>query len=181
MNKFNFFTPLMHYKEYKLIEKYLDKNDILLEWGSGNGTIYFSGLVKKIITIEHDKFYWDRTEIAIKTYNIKNIDNILIQSKSKLIPNKENRYEVFEEYINYPKNNNLYFDKVLIDGRGRKYCALSILDMINANNLVFIHDFNFNNVEGYEDEDYFNDILNKYDIVERVLEGRGIVALKKKI
>lgn len=181
MNKFNFFTPLMHYNEYKLVEKYLNKNDIFLEWGSGNSTLYYSDLVKKLITIEHDKFYWEQTEASIKVFNIKNIENILVVSKIKLIPNKENRYKVFEEYINYPKNNNIKFTKVLIDGRGRKFCALSILDIIDENVIVFIHDFNHDDVEGYPDEEYFNDILKYYDIVERVTDGRGIVALRKKM
>lgn len=181
MNKFNFFTPLMYYNEYKLVEKYLNKDDIFLEWGSGNSTIYFSGMVKKLITLEHDKYYWDQTESAIKMFDIKNIENILIISKVNLRPTKENRYKVFEEYINFPKNNDIEFTKVLIDGRGRKFCALSILDIIDENVIVFIHDFNHDDVEGYPDDDYFNDILKHYDIVERVLDGRGIVALKKKI
>jgi hypothetical protein len=180
-NKFEFFTPLMHDFEYKMIEKYINKDDVFLEWGSGNSTIYFSGLVKKLITIEHDLSYFKQIDSTIKMFDIKNIDNILIVSKVNLIPTKENRYKVFEEYINYPKNNNLEFTKVLVDGRSRKHCALSILDMIDENVIVFIHDFNHNDVEGYSDDTYFDEILEHYDIVERVTDGQGIVALRKKI
>lgn len=180
MNRLSFFTPLMHDFEYKFIEKYLTEDDILLEWGSGNSTIYFSGIVKKVITIEHDVDYYNQIDSTIQMYDIKNIDNILIQSKSKLKPIKENREKIFEEYINYPKKQKLEFTKVLVDGRGRKFCALSILDMIDDDCLVFIHDFNHNDVEGYPDEKYFDDILKYYDIYDRVFEGQGIVALKKK-
>jgi hypothetical protein len=180
MNKFESFVPLMHYNEYKLVEKYLNKDDILLEWGSGNSTMYWSGIVKKVITIEHDIDFYNQTETAIKIYDIKNIENIFVP-QLKLVPNRENRYKVFEKYINYPRENKLKFTKALIDGRGRKFCALSILDMIDENVIIFIHDFNYNNVEGYEDENYFDDILKHYDIVERVTDGQGMVALKKKI
>lgn len=179
MNKFESFTPLMHEKEYRFIEKYLTKDDIFLEWGSGNGTIYFSGLVKKLITIEHDVDYWNLTQTTIDLYDIKNIENILITSKVNLPPTKENRYKVFEEYIHYPKNNNLEFTKVLVDGRARKYCVLGLLDT-NYDGIVFLHDSNFNDVEGYVDDEYFKDIYEHYDVIDRVEEGRGIVALKRK-
>lgn len=181
MNKFEFFTPLMHVYEYKFIEKFLNEDDIFLEWGSGNSTIYYSGIVKKLITIEHDVDYHKQTEIAIKMYDIKNIDNILIRTNDNFPATRENRYKAFEDYINYPKNNNLKFTKCLVDGRARKFCAQSIVDMIDENVIVFVHDFNYNNVEGYEDEEYFDDILKYYDIIERVTEGQGIVALKKKM
>ena len=179
-NKFESFTPLMHKFEYEFIEKYLNSDDILLEWGSGNSTIYFSGLVKKVMTLEHDIDYYNQTENTINAFDIKNIENLYIKTKNGP-PTKEYRYECLEEYINYPKNNNLEFTKVLVDGRGRKFCALSILDMIDESCIIFIHDFNHNDVEGYEDDEYFEDILNNYDIIERITDGQGIVALKKKI
>ena len=179
-NKFESFTPLMHEKEYKLIEKYLKPDDILLEWGSGNGTIYFSGLVKKVITLEHDPYYFNQIDTTIKVYSIDNIDNTLIVSKVNLIPDKKNREKVFEEYIKYPIVNKLEFDAVLVDGRARKHCVLALLET-DYDGIVFIHDFNHNDVEGYVDDEYFNDILDKYNIVEQVFEGRGIVALKRKI
>ena len=176
MNKFQGFTPLMHKLEYELIEKYLSKDDIFLEWGSGNSTIYFSDMVKKVITIEHDRDYWNQTESAIKIYDIKNIDNIFVSGDST----KTKRDEIFWDYINYPMKNKLDFNRILVDGRARKYCAMEVSKYIDDNCLVFIHDFNHNDVEGYPDETYFEDILKYYDIVERVTEGQGIVALKKK-
>lgn len=179
MNKFDFFTPLMHEFEFKFIENFLQKNDILLEWGSGNGTIYFSSLVKKLISLEHDKDYYDIIKKTIDAYQIKNIDLYYIPG-TKVKDQKKERHIAFADYINFPIKNNLKFDKVLIDGRARKHCAISISEYIDYETLVFIHDFNFNNVEGYEDENYFNDILEKYYIFDQVTKGQGIVALKKK-
>lgn len=173
------FTPLMHEFEYKFIEKFLEKTDILLEWGSGNGTIYFSNLVKKIISIEHDKDYYDIIRKTIDAYNIQNLELYHVPGV-KVQNQKKERHIAFADYINFPIINNLKFNKVLIDGRARKHCAIAISDYIDYDTLVFIHDFNFNNVEGYEDENYFNDILEKYYIFDRVTKGQGIVALKKK-
>jgi hypothetical protein len=88
MNKFETFTPLMHEKEYKFLEKFLTPDDILLEWGSGNSTIYYSGIVKKLISIEHDIYYYDQIKKTIDVYDIKNVDLIHIPPQ-----NGENRKE----------------------------------------------------------------------------------------
>lgn len=168
-NKFEFFTPLMWPHEYKFIEKFLNKNDVLLEWGSGNSTLYWSGLVKKIISIEHDKNWINHIEIAKTAYGIKNIKiHHVAAHTSDPIPC---RYEQFKDYVEYPKKNKLNFTKVLIDGRARKYCAKSIYDIIDDNVIVFIHDFN---------RPDYQKTLKYYDIIEVLEEGQGIVALKKK-
>lgn len=175
MNKFESFTPLMRDFEYKFIEKYLTPEDILLEWGSGNSTIYFSGLVKKLISIEHDVDYYNQIKKTIDVFNIDNIDLIHIPPIEG-----RNRKEQLKNYLEYPIKNNLKFTKVFIDGRGRKYCVEILKGYIDKDVIVFIHDFNHNNVEGYEDPDYFDDILSNYDIIERITDGQGIVALKIK-
>jgi hypothetical protein len=170
MNKFKSFTPLMAKDEYQFIEKYLNKDDILLEWGCGNSTIYYSGLVKKLISIEHDIDYFNFIKNAINAYNIDNIEQIHIPAHYPQ-PNPS-RYEQFKDYIEYPSKNNLKFTKVLIDGRGRIYCAFSIVNMLNENVIVMIHDFN---------REEYQYVLDYYDIVDRITHTRqGIVALKKK-
>jgi precorrin-6B methylase 2 len=179
MNKFEFFTPLMHKHEYEFIKKYLNKDDILLEYGSGSGTIYFSGIVNKVIAIEHDTFWFDKVKSVIDNYSINNIE--LYQVNGRSVENQKlHRHIAFKDYIKFPKDRGVKFNKVLIDGRARKHCAEFIAENYDENVIVFIHDFNFNNVEGYDDEDYFSDILKKYDIIEFERSGQGIVALKKK-
>lgn len=173
------FIPLMHEFEYKFIESYLNKNDVFLEWGAGNGTIYFSNFVKKLISLEHDKDYYEIIKKTIDAYQIENIELHHVPGV-KVQDQKTQRHIAFGDYIKFPIVNKLEFDKVLIDGRARKHCAISIADYISEDVLVFIHDFNHNNVEGYEDESYFDDILRCYDVFDRVEKGQGIVALKRK-
>lgn len=169
MNKFHMFQPLMFPHEYNFIEKYLNKDDILLEWGCGNSTIYFSGLVKKVCSIEHDIRWVEKMQKVIKAYYI---DNIIIHHVASHSPDPiPCRYEQFKDYVEYPKQHKLKFTKVLIDGRARKYCAKSIYDYIDENVLVFIHDFN---------RPDYQKTLKYYDVVEQLKEGQGIAVLRKK-
>jgi hypothetical protein len=63
------------------------------------------------------------------------------------------------------------FNKVLIDGRARKYCAKSLWNHIDQNVIVFIHDFN---------RPDYQRTLKYYDILDVNWNGQGIVALRKK-
>jgi hypothetical protein len=81
------------------------------------------------------------------------------------------RYEQFKDYVEYPKTNNLKFNRVLIDGRARKYCAKSIYDMVSDDTIIFIHDFNRLD---------YQKTLKYYDVIDRLTIGQGIAALKKK-
>lgn len=73
-NKFESFRPLMNEWEYKFIEKHLQPNDVLLEWGSGNSTLYWSGIVSKVISIEHDIDWINDLGTVIDAYNVKNVE-----------------------------------------------------------------------------------------------------------
>lgn len=169
MNKFNSFRPLMHEHEYKFIEKYLTKDDVLLEYGSGNSTLYFSGIVNKVISIEHDIDWIHSLNKVISAYDIKNIE--LYHVAAHTPDPKPCRYAQFKDYIHYAEKQKFKFTRALIDGRARKYCAKYIYDIIDTNVLVFIHDFNRSD---------YQMSLKYYDIVDITTKGQGIVALKKK-
>lgn len=169
MNKFEFLTPLMHKHEYKFVEKYLNKDDILLEWGSGGSTIYFSGIVKQILSVEHDLDWINNIDKIVEAYGITNVKQYHVPAHTPdPIPC---RFAQFKDYIEFPRINELKFTKILIDGRARKYCAKDIYNAIDENVIVMIHDFN---------RPDYQMTLKYYDIIEQLTEGQGIVALKKK-
>lgn len=132
--------PWMDYKEIDLIKSYLTPTDIMLEWGSGGSTTTFSPLVSKYYSIEHVKDWYIKVDKELEKVQLgSKVTNILQEPDfPRTIPTKD--WE-FESYINYPSKFNTNFDKVLIDGRGRQYCATYILDYLNPGAKVFIHDF----------------------------------------
>ena len=62
-----------------------------------------------------------------------------------------------------------YYTKVFIDGRARVYCALDVLDYIDKDSLVIIHDFGRTK--------YYENLKEHYDIVERYI---NLGVLRKK-
>ena len=73
----------MSQAEIEMIEKYLSPETIMLEYGSGGSTLYFSKFVKEYYSIEHDKKWYD--EIKIKISDNDKIKTFLSE-KIKLDP-----------------------------------------------------------------------------------------------
>lgn len=178
MSRFSSFRPLMHEHEYKFIERYLKREDVLLEYGAGNSTLYFSDFVKKLISLEHDVDYYNQIKKCIDGYGADNVELYHVEPTIK--DTKVKRYDQLKDYIEFPVKKEFKFNKILIDGRARKECALFLSDHISDKDIVFIHDFHRNDIEGYIDDNYHNEILAKYDVLEFEKRGEGIVALKKK-
>ncbi len=156
---------IMKKEELELIKKYLDLTDIVLEWGCGGSTILFSKYVKKYYSIEH-AFPW---YYKIKQLVPKNVVMTFVPPNS----NKKNlpiEFQ-FKDYIK--KVNNLkvsFFNKVLIDGRARTWCAEEVLLYVNEDSVIFIHDF-------YSRPRYHG-IFKFYKEVDGI---KDLIVLKKKI
>ena len=56
-------------EELDIVEKYLDKNFVMLEYGSGGSTLYFSKHVKEYHSIEHDFSWFKKIESKITNPN----------------------------------------------------------------------------------------------------------------
>jgi len=141
----------------------------MLEWGSGGSTLYFCDMVREYHSIEHD-LKWYET-VADHTKEKQNLQIYHIPSD---LPRDRifgpSKYEEFVTYINYVDTINKKFDKVLIDGRGRQWCAEKVINYLNQDAIVFMHDF------GVPGRERYNSVLNHYTIIGKV---KDLVALKK--
>jgi hypothetical protein len=158
-------------EEINTIRKYLKPTDIMLEWGSGGSTLYFSHFVDYYYSIEHDTEYYNSIEDEI--FNRNNIVLKLVPNNSpRSLPTKK---EEFIDYIRAVNTFNKKFDKVLIDGRARQWCGIEVLPYIDNNSIIFVHDWV---------RDRYHTLLEYYYIVEEIpsnqLDANGLVVLRKK-
>lgn len=135
------------------LDKFLKPDMILFEYGSGISTIYFSKHVKKVISIEHDKQWFEIINSKIKESEIHNC--LLSLEEPKLIDGTSSEHLLtifnaysrkyrklsFEKYCKsikrYPKN---YFDLVFIDGRTRIGCMLYSIPRIKKGGYLMVDD-----------------------------------------
>lgn len=157
----------MDKKEIKLLTTYLKKEDIMLEWGAGGSTLYFSKFVKQYYSIEHD-FNWYYHVKQLAPSRVK----LFYVPREHKFPTRKNQNQ-FYSYIKIIHDLGIKkFDKVLIDGRSRIQCAKEVLNYLDEKSLVFLHDFNA--------RPQYNSILKDYDLVENLKSTKGLVILKPK-
>jgi len=151
------------------ILRYLDPSDIMLEWGAGGSTLYFSKYVKEYHSIEHSPKYYQQlvNEVADNTHLY-----LCEANASRTLPTQEHQ---FIDYINYVEKLNIKFDKVLIDGRARQWCAIKVLKYLNKDAIVFVHDWI---------RLRYHSVLEHYELIEEtssmLIDANGLGILKVK-
>lgn len=99
----------------------LNKNLRIFEYGSGNSTLFLENKVKEIISIEHDKKWYQTMKKKV--------------TKAKLFyKNLENNYE--KAILEFDKT----FDLIIIDGRKRVKCIKNSLEKLNEDGIIILDD-----------------------------------------
>lgn len=133
----------------------ITKTHRVLEYGSGESTIEIADKCLSILSIEHQKQWYD------KLIELKPINCELILREPNL-PYKEGvhcgTYEQFKSYIEAPLDKGP-FDIILIDGRARVACASIVKLITHDNTLIFIHDYN---------RPEYAEVLNYLELIEQV-------------
>lgn len=124
----------------------LNQNQKVLEYGSGESTLEISKIVKSILSIEHQKNWYEKISKKMPS----NVNLILREPN---LPYKEGghcgTYEEFKDYVDYPLNHGP-FDIIFIDGRARTSCASICKKISHDNTIIFVHDFDLKNRKEYE-------------------------------
>ena len=171
--------------ERNLIEKELSPETIMVEWGSGGSTLYFSTFVKQLCSFEHNPKWYQDIKDNIENQGVHNVEYHYAPSDHWFTKPPGHRQEgyrgtpikYFETYVNaierYERGT---FDVALIDGRCRMYCAVKLLPYLKDNGFLYIHDF-WNRRQ-------YHEVFKFYDEVESKKRKDGcpqtIIKLKKK-
>ncbi len=156
-------------EESNFLKSYLNKSQIMLEWGAGWSTLEFSKYVKEYYSIEHNFYWYQRVKSRIESNTKIYYAPPNTRDLKWFPPDKRGDKESFKSYIGFADvlgSLGKRFDVVFIDGRARSFCALKALDFLKEEAVVFIHDFG---------RPRYWDILRRYSIVD--IEG-SMAALK---
>jgi hypothetical protein len=148
----------MHEEEKAVIEKYLNPDVTMMEWGSGGSTIEFSKQVKKYYSVEHNWEWYNKVNNVIPA----NVE-LFYKQIATLPPDSEyhqSTYEHYSDYLDVVYQIGDMFDVALIDGRARRLCALKVMPYLKPNAIVVIHDWCL--------RDPYHCVLDYYDLVDKV-------------
>ena len=90
----------------------------MLEWGSGNSSLFFAQRVKELYSIDHNIEWYEK----VKQFKIKNQTLVFADT----------------DYELKPKEFNVKFDIILIDGVKREACSKEATKMLNNGGLIIL-------------------------------------------
>jgi len=163
--------PHMSENEKQLFKKYLNNCTHYWEFGGGGSTAWACDIatIQSIVTIESDRQYANKLKGDFKKADIRWTD--IGSTGNWGAPTDYSKMELWKTYPNNWLSKSHEPDLVLIDGRFRVACALTVLlHSDNTNNpYILIHDFN--------NRQEYHCILVFYTIIETV---DTLVVLQKK-
>jgi hypothetical protein len=177
--------PYMSESERLLHEKYMSKDKIVLEYGSGGSTIYFSKFCKEIISLEEELIWYKlilnmirRDKLNIKIYKVPKIGSNLTGNGPDIGIIKHKDLIKYIHLLPYK-----HYDIVIIDGptSSRALCAEEILQFIDNNSIIFWHEY-YHNIDEYSknvvEKNY--EILEKASGIGKYSSGDNLAVMRKK-
>jgi tRNA A58 N-methylase Trm61 len=124
VDKNNSPTPWLTYPALDFLSERLNQDLLIFEYGSGNSTIYYSKIVKKVIAVEHNKEWY------------KKIKNKLPENSQIIFVNLD--YNGI--YCQAIKSTNQKFDIIIIDAEDRVNCIKNCLNNLSENGVIILDD-----------------------------------------
>ncbi|HAY33007.1 MAG TPA: FkbM family methyltransferase [Bacteroidetes bacterium] len=117
--------PWTTYPFIDFISNRLTNKISIFEYGSGNSTMFWSLYVKQVVSVEHDKGWFETTKKV--SGNSKNIHIIYAEP-------------TLEKYVGSIKNTNQLFDIIMIDAIHRNECLIAAVDFLTEQGLIILDD-----------------------------------------
>lgn len=176
--------PTLSRAERKLITSRLEPRHVVLEWGSGPGTVYFSPSVASYYSIQHDEHRYERVQRELMRYRRTNVHHLLVPASESRrgaanhTRPSEARYSQYRQYIEIPAQLGVpRFDRVIVNGRSRPECARAILPYLADDAVVFMFDY-FGSK--YPAAEYDRVLGDHFEIVDYVPTNRTLAVLRPK-
>jgi hypothetical protein len=116
--------PWFTYPSIDFFSPRLNKNQVLLEFGSGNSTLFFAKKTKKVVSIEHNKDWFN-----ITTKSVPENSNIILTKSESLI-----------DYLFPVKEFTTEINIVVVDGIHRNDCLKNSLEVLSSDGVIILDD-----------------------------------------
>jgi precorrin-6B methylase 2 len=116
--------PWVTYSFIDFIADRIQKDHTVFEFGSGNSTFYYAQRAQKVVSVEHDKAWFEKIS-ASKPLNSEMIFCELQKDG---------------DYSKMPESMGLKFDIIIVDGRDRVNCCYHSLTALSERGVIVLDD-----------------------------------------
>ena len=159
-------------------KKYLEKDMVGAEFGSGSSTLFFAPRISKLYSVEHNEEWYNLINEKLKGLNSSNVDYrfVLQNDKADFVDDvfdlEEKRdFEIRRDYVNYFRALNDIqdhsLDFAIVDGRARTECCHEILPKIKKGGILILdnserkrYELVFEQLKDYEMYETTNGLTN---------------------
>jgi hypothetical protein len=148
-------TPWMTFQSANMLGKELNANSSVFEYGGGGSTLFCLDKGAKVITIEHDKQWFDRLKQNVFQSGIEakwegkfTPPNLFLATSQPRDPADPDSYVSSDQaftgfsFENYATSIDVYedasFDVIIIDGRSRPSCLKHASTKLKCGGLLFL-------------------------------------------
>lgn len=148
INSFESGIPWINLPACRFLEKHLQKNSIVLEYGVGGSTIFFLRKYQRLVSIEHDE-QWLRkaTKAATKKNIIKKWKWILKKPAKNSKAKNQKKFQKCADPLflqSYAKAAEIFkdgsFDCIMIDGLARDACFIHAHKKLKKGGILVLDD-----------------------------------------
>lgn len=116
--------PWVTYSFIDFIADRIQKDHTVFEFGSGNSTFYYAQRARKVLSVEHDKAWFDK----ISASKPSNSEMIFCELQKD------------GDYSKMPERMGLKFDIIIVDGRDRVNCCYHSLTALSERGVLVLDD-----------------------------------------
>lgn len=129
-------VPWLASPAVSMLEDLLEEQDRVLEWGSGDSTIWFAERSREVVSIEHKPEWYENVLERCRSEHVGNVRILL-----RRIERPHDTHDPEHPYVQAPvKCSQGAFDLILVDGRLREYCARAAPDWLKPGGILIIDD-----------------------------------------
>ncbi|SKB66841.1 class I SAM-dependent methyltransferase [Daejeonella lutea] len=137
--------PWVTYSFIDFISQRIKDSHTVFEFGSGNSTLYYAKRAKKVVSVEHDKAWYEK----IAGSSPSNAEMIFCDLQSN------------GDYSRMPSSLPGKFDIIIVDGRDRVNCCYNSLSALSETGVVVLDDserLKYNDARVFFEKEGFKEI-----------------------
>jgi predicted O-methyltransferase YrrM len=131
-------APWLVAEAVALLETWLRKGDVVVEFGSGRSTVWLAARVDRVISVEHDRSWYARVAAQLEAANVRNVEYhyVAIRAPTEADVQEATYLRPVTEALTGPA------DMILVDGILRDASAMWALAHVRRGGIVVIDNVN---------------------------------------